>query len=225
MTRLRASSVLPLVLCAAGLLLVTGSQAQLLFHVSLNTAPLVGNANGPFSLDFQLTDGSGANDANNTAHISNLDFGGGGSASGTPTLTGGAAGALGTTVTLTDSQFFNELYQTFTPGASLDFDVNLTTNLDGGGTPDQFVFGILDSTLSNLPTTDPGGAFVVVDLDSASPTIQTFAAIAPYAALGAPTITVPQAMVPEPGALALLTGMVLTGAGFLRRSTAGKKAT
>ena len=49
----------------------------------------------------------------------------------------------------------------------------MTTVLDAG-TPDEFSFGILDSTLIQVPTMGPGGAFVTVDIDLANPTIQSF---------------------------------------------------
>jgi hypothetical protein len=57
------------------------------YHVTVATSPLIGHPAGPFSLDFQLTDGSGLGDANNTATISNLSYGGG-AATGSATLSG-----------------------------------------------------------------------------------------------------------------------------------------
>ena len=57
------------------------AQAQVVFHVSLDTSALTTLA-GPFSLDFQLNDGSGTGDANNTAILSHFTFGTGGSALG-----------------------------------------------------------------------------------------------------------------------------------------------
>src|SRR5262249_21463960 len=38
--------------------------------ITINTAPLIGHAAGPFSLDFELIDGSGTSDANNTVTLS-----------------------------------------------------------------------------------------------------------------------------------------------------------
>jgi len=63
-----------------------------------------------FSLDFQLTDGSGTGDANNTVILSDFGFGGG-TAVGNPNLTGGATGDLASTVTLTDTAFLNDFFQ------------------------------------------------------------------------------------------------------------------
>src|SRR5947209_858134 len=70
------------------------SQAGVVYDVSLNTSPLIGHAAGPFSLAFQFNDGSGAGDSNNTAILSAFQFGAGGSASGLPSLFGGASGSL-----------------------------------------------------------------------------------------------------------------------------------
>ena len=57
------------------LLSAKAARAQLAFHIDLPTDTLNANAaSGPFSLDFQLTDGSGTGDANNTAVLSNFLF-------------------------------------------------------------------------------------------------------------------------------------------------------
>ncbi len=48
---------------------------------------------------------------NNTATLSNLQFGAGGAAAGSPTTTGGESGHLSGTVILGDSSFFNEFIQ------------------------------------------------------------------------------------------------------------------
>jgi hypothetical protein len=157
---------------------VGAARAGEIFTVTLDTNPLTLSPAadaGPFSIAFQLTDGSGTNDGNNTATLSNFDFGGG-SASGTPTLYGvGTSGDLGSTVTLTDNDFFNAFVQGFIPGSSLSFLAGLTTNVDAGGTPDAFAFSILDSSGSSIPTVDPADTLLTVNIDSASPTILTYA--------------------------------------------------
>jgi hypothetical protein len=190
----------------AGCLALTLSpaQANLMFNVNLDTTPLVGNAAGPFSLDFQLISGGGG--GTNTAIVSHFNFGGG-SASGSPTLIGGASGDLLGTVTLMDSTFFNEFFQPFIAGHSLSFDVNLTTQVAPGPTPDAFSFAILDSSGFEIPTTSFSDALVLADISSLNPPIQTFAgdSSAPGGiALSAPTITSGQVTVPEPGTLLLL---------------------
>src|SRR4051812_19466391 len=81
-------------------LVPAAARADIIFNVSMNTAPLIGHPAGPFSIDFQLNNGSGPL-ADNTATISNFNFGGGAPA-GTPTLIGGASGNLSSSVRLTD---------------------------------------------------------------------------------------------------------------------------
>jgi hypothetical protein len=154
---------------------VAPARADLIFSVSLNTAPLVGHPAGPFSLDFQLNDGSQSGDGNNTATLSQFTFGGG-SASGSASLLGGATGDLTKTVSLTDSSAFNEFTQEFNPGSSLKFTLDITTNTDPGNPPDLFSFAILDSGGSEIPTKGVGAfvdTFVDVVLGS-PPTIYSF---------------------------------------------------
>ena len=152
------------------------SRADLAFTVTLNTSGLIGHAAGPFALDFQLVDGSGLGEGNNTVTISNFTFGGG-AAAGSATLVGGVIGSLGAGLSLHDTVFFNEFTQGFTAGSTLSFDVHTTTNVDAGPTPDEFSFAILDKSGVELPTTDPTGVntFLTVTLDSANPTINAYA--------------------------------------------------
>ena len=62
-----------------------------------------------------------------------------------------------------------------TSGSSSQFQLDLTTNVDAGGTPDQFTLAILDSVGAQIPTLSFFDVFVEIDIDSASPAIQTFA--------------------------------------------------
>ena len=210
------------------------ARADEIFTITLNTVPLTtapGSAAGPFSLAFQLTDGSGAGDANNTATLSNFQFGGGSAtACSTGCSFGGASGSASSSIVLTDNSFFNALMQGFTPGNSLSFQVDLTTNVDPGLTPDAFAFSLLDSGGLSIPTSDPGGsdALLVVNLDSAQPAVLTFASdparltssgIA--VSLTAPVIGRPGgSSVPEPGGLlwigAGLAALVLASRNCLR---------
>lgn len=179
------------------------------FSVTIDTSGLLGNPAGPFTLDFQLNDGSGGpGDANNTVTINNFNFGGGGGPFGLVTTIGGASGSLpGGSVSITDTVFWNEFYQSFAIGSTLKFDVNLTTNLDPLPTPDQFVVYILDNALVPVQTTDPTvgrGAVIVVDVNSATPTVEQYALIA--------------SVIPEPSTIMLFglggTALLL---GWLRR--------
>ena len=131
---------------SVGFLLLLGSGTALadeIVDISVNTSPLTtppASLAGPFTLLFQLTDGSGVGDANNTVTISNFAFGGGSGPSGP--------------ISLTDTSFFVFSNPGFIPGSSLSFVVDLTTNPDLGGTPDQFSFAILTNAGTNITTTD-----------------------------------------------------------------------
>jgi hypothetical protein len=182
-------------------LLEADCYANLIFSVNLDTAPLIANPAAPFSLDYQLLDGSGTGDANNTAMIDSFVFGTG-SPIGSPMIIGGASGSLSSSVNIIDSAFLNEFSQQFNPGSQLSFRVELTTNVDAGPAPDAFSFSILDNSGSEIPTTGLGNAFLLVNIDSASPMIETFStsATSPIS-ISAPEVTVP---VPEGSTLPLL---------------------
>ena len=197
--------IFQLLLLASFAMFSRTAQADVVYNVSLDTSPLIANAAGPFSLDFQFTDGSGTNDGNNTVTLSNFDFGAGGG-TGLATTTGSVSGDLTSAVTLTDSQFFNEFTQTFTPGATLGFTVGLTTNVDAGGVPDEFTFAILDNTGAEIPTLGLFDTLLLADIDSSSPELHGFAsdtsrgtaATGDPLALDAPVVT---SAAPEPSAL------------------------
>jgi hypothetical protein len=196
------------------------ARADIISLFTLDTTPLAADPAAPFSLDFQLNDGSGTGDGDNTAVLSGFRFGSGGGPAGSASLVGGASGDPGSSVTLTDTGFLNEFTQSFTPGATLQFLLNLSTNVDNGGFPDQFTFAILDSSGAQLPTLSFFDVFVEIDIDSADPTIQAFASdpsrstVAGEAPidLAAPTFT-SMTSVPEPGAtLLVLAGLFIFGA-------------
>src|SRR4051794_1904888 len=122
--------------------------AAAIYDISLDTSPLIGHTASPFSLAFQFNDGSGLGDGNNTSVLSAFQYGSGGSAAGSPILFGGASGSLTSGVTIVDNSFFNAFIQPFVPGSLLSFRLQTSTNLDVGGTPDEFSFSILDNTLT-----------------------------------------------------------------------------
>lgn len=168
---IRSSWLLAVLLFMSGLV-----HADTLVTVTVDTSQLVGHPAGPFYLAFQLTDGSGVGNNSTMAVLSNFQFSGG-SPSGSPALTGGASGDIGSSVSLTDSTFLNFFSQQFTPGNALTFSLSLTGNVEAGSTPDHFAFSILDQTLKPIPT--KGGlffdVFLAIDLDSTNPALQTFA--------------------------------------------------
>ncbi len=182
------------------------------FNVTLATAPLIGNPGGPFTLDFQFTDGSGTSDGNNTISLTNFDFGGG--SAGAAALTGGAGGDAVSGFFLTDSSFFNDIALAFTPGSSLSFNVTTTSNVDDGA-PDLFSLGILDQNGFNIPTTAGSffDVFVEITLDSAIPSVATYESDTSRLlstgdstpGISAPSVTA-ASPVPEPGGMTLLIG-------------------
>jgi hypothetical protein len=206
--------------CTAALFLGGSLHAQLIMDVTLDTSALVGHPAGPFYIDFQLNDGMGIGDANNTALLGNFNFGGG-SAEGAASLFGGVTGSLATTVTLHDTEAFNEFFQAFTPGAFFSFRLSLSTAVSGP-TPDLFSFAILDSNLANIPTYSFGNdAFFQVDITDANADVQVFASdesLAPSAG-GLPiAIDAPYATpVPEPSTYGLIGAVILSGLALWRR--------
>jgi len=178
---------------------------------SLSVPP--GSASAPFALYFQLTDGSGANDGNNTVTLSSFSLADGTFTPG-PFTFGGAAGDLTTIVTLTDTSFFSFFQQGFafpaglTPASRLlSFHVNMTTNVDPGGVPDVFAFSILDGTGFPIPTLDPLGTdtLITVTIDSANPFVAAYGSDPDRSRLGvnAPAIG-SISVVPEPGTVWLV---------------------
>ena len=219
---MRTKTVFPILICFA-LGLASPARAEIILNFTLSTAALEGDPAAPFSLDFQLNDGSGTGDGNNTAVLSGFMFGAGGGPVVPAYLAGGAAGDLGSSIEITDNSFLNEFTQGFTPGDQLQFQLDLTTNVDDGGTPDQFTMAILDSSGSQIPTTSFFDVFVEIDIDSANPAIltsasdpsqDTVAGGAPIF-LDAPAYTYVTST-PEPGTM-FLAGCALVIAGMVRR--------
>jgi hypothetical protein len=193
--------------CAAGLVLSAATTQAALYHVSIDTAALLlspASSGAPFSLDFQFNDGGTL--GNNTAVVSNFNFGGG-LATGTSVNLGGVTGDLFTSVTFDNTDPFQELYQTFTPGATLSFDVNISENSDGA-TPDSFVVSILDAALINIPTSGFGNSLFQVGNDNPG-AVTLGTGTGDYSGVVA---------VPEPSAS--LLGVFACGLGLLRRRRA-----
>ena len=183
---------LALLVCAVGLLGTPIAAHATIYHVGLPTDTLNTQAVFPYSLDFLFTDGSGTGDGNNTVSLTNFAFDPGGAPLGSPVLTGGASGSLGTGLTLTDNSFVNEAIQGFTPGSSpgssLSFDLSTTTNFDGV-TPDLLSAYLVDGNNNTVPTTDSAAqSLFTIELDSGGPSVTPYAGVAPYMGL-TPTIT------------------------------------
>jgi len=198
------------------------ANADMIYNVSLDTTPLVGHPAGPFYIELSFTDGSGANDANNTVTLSDINFGGGSALGGALDI-GGASGSLESGITIVDNSFLSLFYEQFAPGLQLTFSLIVTTNDDEGGIPDRFSLSVLDSLGVPLPTLAPAGDyFFGADLYSAGPVFDSYGSDtsrAPSAGdavtIGAATIT-PMSSVPEPSTV-LLLGTVLATMVVLRR--------
>lgn len=173
--------------------------------VTLNTSSL---APGTYYVDFQLNDGTGNGNGNNTAVINSFNFGVGGTA--TNDLIGafgGVTGDLSSTVSLTDTDPFNEFFQSFAAGSFLSFDLHLT-NHPNAPAPDIFGFAILDESLFNLGTFSVGtDQFLTVELNGGALNYQAFAGVDGIAAPG----------VPEAGGTVLFASVALLGLAGIRR--------
>ncbi len=189
--------------------------ANLSYNVYLNTASLVNNTNGPFSLDVILGSGSQTPNSDNTITLSNFVFSNG--SLGTVSYSnGGVSGTMASTVTLTNSSEDNELAETFSSTVTqIQFSVSMTSNTNNPF-PDQFNVAILDGGLNNIPTTDPGGGntLVLANINTA----QTLASVNTYNSTAngeAPGVT---AAVPEPGSfVGVLAGLSALGTYVRRR--------
>jgi hypothetical protein len=149
-------------------------------NLSFGTAALQGQ--GAFEMAFLLTDGSGAGDQNTTIQLTNFQFGAGGFGGGVTTdSTGGFAGNLAAGASLIDSSFFNLFGANFTPGSQLAFKLSIVSSSLDSPTPDLLELVILDLSGNPVFTTDPSGqnTLITANLDSANPSIQTFAVAVP----------------------------------------------
>lgn len=168
------------------IILSPASSATTLYSVSLNTSDLVGNAAGPFTLDFILRDGSG--NANNTVHLIDFNF-------------------LEGSFTLTDTSSPNERIL-FPALSKLSFRIDTTNNLDSP-TPDSLIFRILDRNSNPIPTTDltMSDTFLTLALNSATGTVLGYGTDPNRTTItiSAPTVRLLSPInVPEPSALLLL---------------------
>jgi hypothetical protein len=220
-TRLLIWSVGATLLCAS-------SKADLIYLVSLDTSPLLGHPAAPFSLNFQLNDGSGSGNGNNTAILGQFSFGAGGGASGTPSLLGGAAGDFDSSVVITDSSFLNYFAQEFIPGSALTFRLELTSNVEPGPQPDQFSLALLDNSGFEVPTLGPFNALLVIDITAPMPLPQVFASdgsVAPFGGGDPINLTAPEVTaVPEPGTGVLLATALAILLGVRRTVRASRRA-
>jgi hypothetical protein len=175
-------------------------------RVTVNTSAINGTSG---FLDFDFAPG---NDSQ-SAFVTIANFSPGDSLTGVPQVNGSVTGTLLGTLTIDNSTQFNDYFQAFNYGTSiqflLTFDGTALTAPDGVSTSGStFAFGMFDSTGSNpLLTTDPNGnTFTVnVNLDG-STTITTF----PSDGNGGPPAATVVAETPEPSYF-LLVALLLAG--------------
>jgi hypothetical protein len=145
----------------AALTLVANSpiRADSIYTFSMSTQPFANlvatsDPSAPFSLYFYLNSSGGPS---NTVTLSDFNFGAGGSAVPATTFTyGDVTGDASSSIVLNDNPInstLNGLIEQFTPGPTLSFQIDTTLN-SSNAAPDQFGFAILDSSFSNVVTTD-----------------------------------------------------------------------
>jgi hypothetical protein len=180
----------------------------LTYYVVLNTASLGSDANGPFSLDFQLATGSG--NVTNSVTLSNFTFLGG-SPAGSPNYTDGSeSGSVPGTLTLTNADANNEFAEQFASGVTkIQFEVSETENTEevtsGTPTDDQFNLYIDDannSTNDDIATgaTDGGDELLESPLfeNATLSSVKTYNSITPDSGVTVTTV------VPEPASTSLM---------------------
>jgi hypothetical protein len=204
-------------------------QADYIVNVSVDTSKLASSGlTSPFGIGFDMISGGVA--SSNTATISNFSFGTGGSATGSSFTSGTAGGSLTAGITIgVDPSIspFSYFDQGFTPGNTLSFKVDLTTNV--GSTPDSLSFFLIQNYApgsllpgggngangttpsTTIPTTDPTGSNNVsfIQITANAATVDNYSLILPTAAVPAP-----------PSLVLLLSAVATLGAAVLLRRLA-----
>ena len=217
-------NTLALFASAIALLCVPALRAQVLtFNVDISTAGLAADsANAPLDLDFNLQYGNSAL-ASNTVTLSNFSFLGG-SALGTPVVSGSATGSLSSTVSLLASSAhpFSDFYQQFSAGTTdIKFTATVTEPGPDVGVPTEFTAAILDNSLgfpAQLYTTAPDTMSLVTLALSSSNTIgnvKTYSAFS--SADGNTAVSGVFAAIPEPSTTAIILGGVVMLFAFCAR--------
>ncbi len=219
-------NILALAASAIALLCAPALRAQVLtFNVDISTAGLsADSANAPLFLDFNLHYGNSALSSNNVV-LSNFTFTGG-SAIGSPVLTGSATGSTASSVTLTASSANPnaDFYQQFSAGVTdIKFTAKVTESGPHVGAPTEFTTAIFDSSLGSpaqLYTTAPDTmSLLILDLNASNTiaNVQTYSAFA--SADGNTSLAGVQALaaIPEPSTTAAMCGGVAMMFAFCAR--------
>ena len=203
-----------LLFCIAVLVFTANvANADAIYDVRVDTSSLT----SPTVAGFNLFPDSAS--GNNTATITNVTFGGGSAGTGCPATlqpcTMGATGDLTTSIVLNDSAGMSQFFEDFSPGSTLSFVLDLTTNAPNPGVfPDAFGFTLFDSNGNLLPGADSTtGDYLAISIDSANPTIVSQVS----------GVTLSSAAVPEPDTLALLAiGCIPLFSGMRRKLVRGR---
>jgi hypothetical protein len=201
------------------MLMTSAASADLLGTLSIDTSGLIGDPNGPFSLDFQFV----ANTPNlNQVTLSNFQFGGGSLSVSPSSSTGDITLQAPFAVVLGSGAFLNDVQFGITPGASLSFDIDATEVDDPAG-PDTFTFAILDSNGVEIPTTNSFfDVFAEIDLPSGGAPSDIVLAgtdsTRTSSSIAAPDFS---ATVPEPSGWALLGTIAAAMAGLRKLQRRG----
>ncbi|HTU93631.1 MAG TPA: PEP-CTERM sorting domain-containing protein [Gemmataceae bacterium] len=226
---------------AVGLLGVLGLTASLaradyIAVVSMDTTPFESlPSNDVITIAMSFTDGSNGDGVeDNKVTITNFNVDGGTLDASSTSTTGAvsitpAGGDLTGTVILIDSSSLNSITENFTPGSSLSFQLDQTTNLSYSEEygpapygPDSFNFTIYDS-LGLINYDSPSASFLDVFSDIYLGPVTVGGSITNGPPISNPTFT-PLASAPEPSTLVLmLSGAVLAGAASARRRYRGRK--
>lgn len=176
------------VLLPAFLLLAVSASADS-FYVHITTTPNNGPLAGPLSLQFDLTDGGFAGDANNSVTLYGF------------TAIGGSISGPSGPESFSDAEFLSSKNYGFTTATTeLSFFMDVTNNPDDLF-PDQLAIYLFDGDLPIMTTDNLGaGALLAMDLGT-GPTVtpQVFAGTDGYEG-----ITAAVSPVPEPATIVLI---------------------
>jgi hypothetical protein len=161
--------------------------------VTIGTASLSGTS---ATLAFDFIDGDSA--VNNSISIGNFQSD---ATLGVPATTGDVSGTLPGPITLSDTQFFNELLVPLTLATSVSFTLDYTNV--AGSPPDSFSLFLLDpSAVNPLVTTDlSGDALLQIQMNGAHANVSQAGSISPMLSISTGSLVTTPAPEPPTGAL------------------------